>query len=213
VNLARHLWADHADIAAAALGHPFVRGLADGSLPRPLFGGYVAQDAFFLDAYARAYAFALARSPDTPTVLAFAGLIAGVRDELAMHTAYARRWDVEPTTVAPTEATLAYTEFLLSTAATGTVGMVCAAMTPCMRLYAYLGQALAREGAAADGPYGEWIATYASPGFAGLADQLEELLDQHAADIPAVREAYGRAMRLELGFFDAACAPQAPGSR
>ncbi len=62
---------------------PSVRaGIADGSLPQPLFRAYVAQDALFLDCYARAYALALARSPDTATVLAFAGLIAGVRDEL-----------------------------------------------------------------------------------------------------------------------------------
>ena len=48
-----------------ALAHPFVRGLADGSLPRQVFSGYVAQDAFFLEAFARAYALALAASPDT----------------------------------------------------------------------------------------------------------------------------------------------------
>jgi thiaminase (transcriptional activator TenA) len=150
VSLAQRLWVDNADLAGRALAHSFVRGVADGSLPREVFSGYVAQDAFFLEAFARAYALALAASPDTETVLAFAGLIAGVRDELSMHAAYAARWGVDPSTTSPAEATLAYTEFLLATAATGTVGLVCAAMTPCMRLYAHLGQSLAVEGVAAD---------------------------------------------------------------
>ena len=125
-------WADSSPQAGIALAHPFIRGIADGSLPRPVFAGYVAQDAVFLEAFARAYALALAASPDTGTVLAFAGLISGVRDELSMHAAHAARWGVNPSTTAPNEATLSYTEFLLATAATGTVALVCAAMTPCI---------------------------------------------------------------------------------
>ena len=146
-------------------------------------------------------------------MLAFAGLIAGVRDELSMHAAYAARWGVDPSTTSPTEATLAYTEFLLATAATGTVGRVCAAMTPCMRLYAYLGQSLAVEGVAADSAYGSWVTAYADPAFDVLADQLEALLDAHANDTRAVRTAYGRAMRLEVAFFDAAYSPTPRRSR
>src|SRR5437870_975053 len=42
----------------------FARGVADGSLPADCFKAYVAQDAFILEAFARAYALALARSPD-----------------------------------------------------------------------------------------------------------------------------------------------------
>jgi thiaminase len=90
VSLARRLWVDNAELAERALAHPFVRGIADGSLPREVFSGYIAQDAYFLEAFARAYALALAASPDTETVLAFAGLIAGVRDELSMHAGMAR---------------------------------------------------------------------------------------------------------------------------
>jgi thiaminase (transcriptional activator TenA) len=77
-------------------------------------------------------------------------------------------------------------------------------MTPCMRLYAHLGQSLAVEGVAADSSYGSWVTAYADPAFGILADQLEALLDAHATDTPAVRAAYSRAMRLELAFFDAA---------
>lgn len=205
MSLARRLWADSADLAAAALEHPFVQGLAEGSLPQERFAGYVAQDAFFLQSFARAYAMAVVRSPDRAGLEAFADLLAGVREELALHDGYAARWGVDLTVVEPAPATSAYTDFLLATAATGGLGEICAAMTPCMRLYAYLGESLAGRSA---GAYAEWVTTYADPGFEELAATLERLLDRYADDTPDVARAYRRAMELELGFFAAAWAPR-----
>ncbi|MGY1773845.1 TenA family protein [Blastococcus sp. SYSU D00813] len=201
MSFARRLWADSADLAAAALDHPFVRGLADGTLPRERFAGYVAQDAFFLQAFARGYAMAVVRSPDRAGLDAFADLLAGVREELRLHDGYAAGWGIDLATVEPAPATSAYTDFLLATAATGGLGETCAAMTPCMRLYAHLGQSLAGS---PPGPYAEWVTTYADPGFEALAATLEELLDRYAAGAPAVARAYGRAMELEVAFFEAA---------
>lgn len=203
MTLSTRLWADNAGLAAEALAHPFVRRLGDGSLARDVFADYVAQDAFFLESFARAYALALTRSTDTPTLLALAELLGGVREELAVHASYAARWGIDMAGVVPTSATLAYTEFLLATAATGGLAMVFAAMTPCMRLYAWLGASL---DASAAGPYAEWVQTYADPGFEALAARLERLLDQQDDDSPAVHATYRRAMRLELDFFDAALA-------
>jgi thiaminase/transcriptional activator TenA len=105
--------------------------------------------------------------------------------------------------VEPGEATLAYTDFLLATPSLSGVGETCAAMTPCMRLYAFLGQSLAEEGYNEGNPYSGWIRTYADPEFEALAAKLEELLDRYAADTPAVRSAYRRAMALEIAFFEA----------
>jgi thiaminase (transcriptional activator TenA) len=201
VSLAADLWSGSADLAAASLASPFVTGIADGTLPRERFAGYVAQDAFFLEAFARAYALGVAHSRDRATLDAFAELLAGVREELRLHDGYAARWGIDLAAVEPAAATLAYTDFLLATAALGDAGEVAAAMTPCMRLYAHLGRALAPRAA---GPYREWVDTYADPGFEELARTLEALLDRLAADTPGVRRAYRRAMELELAFFDAA---------
>ncbi|MGI8626111.1 MAG: TenA family protein [Geodermatophilaceae bacterium] len=202
VSLARRLWEDNADLAAAALAHPFVRGLADGTLPRAVFAGYVAQDSFFLESFARAYALALAHSPDRASLDDFADLLTGVGEELRLHASYAQRWDIDLPTVTPTAATLAYTDFLLATASLCGVGLTCAAMTPCMRLYAYLGQSLGAD--SSDHDYAEWATTYGDPAFEELAARLERLLDAHAADSEPVRNTYRRAMQLEVGFFDAA---------
>jgi thiaminase/transcriptional activator TenA len=204
VSLAAALWRANADLAAAAAAHPFVRRLGDGTLAREQFQRYVAQDAYFLESFARAYALGLARCPDREGIWAFFELLAGVQDELRLHAGYAARWGVVPAATAPSEATLNYTDFLLATAATAGVGELCAAMAPCMRLYAHLGQALAPSGDRDDNPYAEWVRTYADPAFEALALRLEGLLDRYALDGPTVRAAYRRAMALELAFFEAA---------
>jgi thiaminase (transcriptional activator TenA) len=205
--MAATLWAANADLSSRALDHAFVRGVADGTLPRAIFQGYVVQDAFFLEAFARAYALALARCPDRPGVRDFFDLLAGALDELRLHALYAARRGIETDAASPAPATLAYTDFLLSTAALSNVGEICAAMTPCMRLYAFLGTTLAAGGSATDGnPYAEWTRTYAAPEFEALAARLEGLLDRYASDCAATAAVYRRAMTLEVAFFDAAMA-------
>jgi thiaminase/transcriptional activator TenA len=54
------LWQQNADITKRCLEHTFVRGLADGTLDCDVFRQYVAQDAFFLRAFLKAYALAAA---------------------------------------------------------------------------------------------------------------------------------------------------------
>jgi thiaminase/transcriptional activator TenA len=201
MSLAARLWADNADVVAEVLAHPFVRGIGDGSLDRDLFAGYIAQDAFFLESFARAYGLAIARSGDTDTLLALAELLNGVREELRLHASYAASWGIDMVGVEPRPATLAYTEFLLATAATADLAVVCAAMTPCMRLYAHIGTSL---DAGTAGQYADWVRTYADPGFEQVAALLEKLLDRLGDDGAAVRTAYRRAMRLELEFFESA---------
>ena len=203
MSLAKTLWEENADLARKTLGHWFVRGLGDGSLPLESFREYVAQDAFFLEAFGRAYALALAHSPDRGGLHDFAELLAGALEELGLHGKYAERWGVDLGDVVPGEATLAYTDFLLTTASLRSVGETCAAMSPCMRLYAFLGQSLVAEGFDKDNAYAEWIETYSAPDFEALAATLEGLLDRYAEDGPAVRTAYRRAMNLELAFFEA----------
>jgi thiaminase (transcriptional activator TenA) len=213
-GLATALWTANAALARACLHDPFVRGIADGGLPIESFRAYVAQDAYFLEAFARAYALMLARSPDRHGLEHFYALIGGVLDELRLHTAYATRWQVDLSRAVPAAATRAYTDFLLATASLQSVGETCAAMTPCMRLYAYLGQQLSAGAAQSVSatPYQEWIDTYAAPEFEALAATLESLLERYASDAESVRGAYRRAMQLELAFFQAHVPPSGTSS-
>lgn len=202
MSLAKKLWAENEDLIQVALGHPFVQGLRTGTLPREIFQRYIAQDAFFLDAFARSYALALAHSPDQQGIHDFFELLAGVLEELRLHTGYAEKWGVSLSNITPDSATLDYTNYLLGTAFLRGTGETCAAMTPCMRLYAFLGQSLAAEAENSDHQYMEWIRTYSSPEFEALATRLESLLDHYALDSDAVHIAYRRALTLEVAFFE-----------
>ncbi|MDI1283234.1 MAG: TenA family protein [Reyranella sp.] len=201
MSLAAALWDANRKEAERILAHGFVRGLGDGSLPVESFKAYVAQDAYFLEAFGRAYAFCLANSTTREDLQDFAELIAGVLDELKLHANYAARWQVDLGVVTPLAATRAYVDFLLKTARRSDLGETIAAMTPCMRLYAFLGRSLSVAKVAPR--YADWVTTYGDPGFEALAIRLEALLDKHATDGAAVRGNYARAMDLEYGFFDA----------
>lgn len=199
---AAELWKDNADLAEACLRHPFVQGIARGHLARDRFVFYVEQDAFFLESFARAYALAFAKAPDRDTMTAFRALLDGVFDELYLHHGYAQRWGarLDPE---PAPATLAYTDFLLRVAWSEPVGRILAAMTPCMRLYAYLGQQLAPD-TADDSPYREWVETYSHADFDALAERMESMLDARGDGSDDICRHYRTAMRLEYDFFDQA---------
>ncbi len=201
--LSSKLWQDYLDLANESLAHPFVQGIADGTLPKANFAYYVGQDAFFLEAFARAYSIAAAKSPTWESFNVFHDLAAGVLSELKLHQSYAQTWNVDLAQVSPDKSTRQYTDFLLATAWNQPIGITAVAMSPCMRLYAYLGQQLAKNGIPEHG-YKDWISTYSSDSFEPLAAQLEAIVDEYASDSELTRSTYRYAMVCERDFFQAA---------
>ncbi|MES1021415.1 TenA family protein [Gloeocapsa sp. BRSZ] len=197
------LWQASQDLAQACLEHPFVQGIGNGTLARHKFAFYVGQDAFFLEAFARAYSIAAAKAPDWEGFGIFHNLANGVLAELRLHESYATAWGVDLHHVEPQPATRRYTDFLLATAWGSDVGLIAAAMSPCMRLYAFLGQQLAQNGIA-EHAYSEWIRTYSGSEFDQLADQLESLCDRYTIISPLAHSTYRYAMLCERDFFQAA---------
>jgi thiaminase/transcriptional activator TenA len=196
------LWQANTDLAQACLEEPFVQGLADGNLKPEVFRRYVAQDAFFLKAFLQAYALSAARCEILEHIRHFHRFMGGVLEELQLHSRYAASLGIDLAQVQPLPATRAYTDFLLRTAWSAGVDETIAAMTPCMRLYAWLGKTLMTK-LYHDHPYGDWINTYSSPDFETLAVEIEGLLDALAQDRTAIREVYRYAMYCERNFFNA----------
>ncbi|NDJ22126.1 TenA family protein [Nostoc sp. B(2019)] len=205
MSLSSELWTANQDLAEACLEHPFVQGIGDGTLEQSKFAYYVGQDAFFLEAFARAYSIAAAKAPDWIGFTTFHNLAGGVLEELRLHESYASQWGVNLHSVEPGAATRRYTDFLLATAWGGDVGLTAAAMSPCMRLYAFLGEELASSGIP-NHQYADWIRTYGSADFQPLAQQLESLVDNYATAKALVHSTYRYAMFCERDFFQAAWA-------
>src|SRR5260370_4982107 len=139
------LWRSNLHLAHSCLAHPFVQALGEGTLKADLFRAFIAQDAFFLGAFRKAYALALARCDETESITSLYELPGGVLEELKLHRAYATARGIDLAIVVPHPACRAYTDLLLRTAWHNSLGETLAAMTPCMRLYAYLARELASK--------------------------------------------------------------------
>eukprot|EP00850_Spirogloea_muscicola_P003998 SM000016S01986 [mRNA] locus=s16:1007497:1013773:- [translate_table: standard] len=214
--------------AMAALHHPFVVALLAQTLPRSAFRRYASQDVHFLRAFARAMELAESSAPDEAAGAVLRECRAGILKELDGQLACATEDGGEEAARAPSAAAMAYMSFLLSVAEEGRKPgsmasvptdrslrclHIVTAMTPCMRLYAFLGQELQRAASFLVAPidghsYASWIATYASAEFQADTLRLEGLLDRLAkglptSDIEVLEYLYRRAMQLELDFFSA----------
>jgi thiaminase/transcriptional activator TenA len=204
MTISTDLWQSNQDLATACLEHPFVQGIANGTLDRAKFAYYLGQDAFFLESFARAYSIAAAKAIDWQGFNTFHALAGGVLEELHLHQSYAQRWGVDLHNVEPAAATRRYTDFLLAAAWGSELSLITAAMTPCMRLYAFLGQQLAKDGIP-EHQYADWIRSYSCWEFEELAQKLERLTEQYTNSItPSVESNYRYAMLCERDFFEAA---------
>ena len=210
MTISKDLWQSNQDLALACLEHPFVQGIATGTLDRTKFAYYVGQDAFFLEAFARAYSIAAAKATDWEGFNTFYTLAGGVLEELKLHESYATKWEVDLRNVEPGAATRRYTDFLLATAWGSEISLITVAMAPCMRLYAFLGQQLAKNGIP-NHQYGDWIGTYSDREFEELAQKLERLSDQYTKNSAFVESTYRYAMLCERDFFEAAWKTESSG--
>lgn len=151
---------------AAVETMPFIRALADGSLPAEAFSFYLAQDAAYLIEFARALSSASLLAPDPAAQRFFAG---SAHTALEVESSLHRDWlAVHPARISDeaSPVTVAYTDHLLAASARGSYPVLVAAVLPCYWLYAHIGSVLLRQaGDLTDHPFGRWISTYADPGF------------------------------------------------
>jgi thiaminase/transcriptional activator TenA len=225
------LWTSTEHVYEAILAHPFLTGLADGSLPRAAFAHFVVQDAHYLRDYARALAVCAAKAPTEDDLRALANDAAeAVAAEQAMHAdlldALGGPPPDDPTandpaadrpaaggtppsgvaTVAPT--TRAYTSYLLATVYGGSFLAGLAAVLPCYWIYARVGARLL-AGSSPDPVYARWIAAYGDPAFQAVADRVVALTDRVGAsasepELARAAEHFGVTARYEWMFWDAA---------
>jgi thiaminase (transcriptional activator TenA) len=205
------LWSDVEDIYAAILAHPFLAGLADGTLPRASFRHYIVQDAHYLRGYAKALAVCAAKAPDEDGTVLFAehaaGAIAAERD---LHAALMSEMGSSPEeaaleAVAPT--TQAYVSYLLAAAYGGSFAEAVGAVLPCYWIYARVGdELLARS--SPDPLYARWIAMYGSAEFQAVVDSVLDLTDRIGAGLSdgertLLRRHFRTTSRYEWMFWDA----------
>jgi len=207
--------------------HPFVQGLADGSLPEACFRHYLAQDYVFLMHFARAYALAAYKSEDlTEMRQAAATLHELANGEMALHISYCAGWGLSEADLAvlPEDpANMAYTRFVLERGLSGDLLDLLVALAPCVVGYAEIARRLTADPAtnlSDDNLYKQWIEAYAGDDYQELARNAVVQLDRVAAKRigaapqesgrwPSLAKTFDRATRLEIGFWEMGLAPAA----
>lgn len=118
----------------AYVRHPFVRALADGSLPEECFRHYLIQDYLFLGHLARAYGLASFKAENLDDLRAAAdALNAIINKEMHLHLDYCGGWGLtaaDAATAAEAPATIAYTRFVLDRGVAGDLLDLWVALTP-----------------------------------------------------------------------------------
>ena len=202
-----------ADVWQAQHEHPFVRGIADGTLDAERFRSYVRQDYLFLIDYGRLLALACARAPRLQWMARFAELARStLQTEMQLHRDYAAQWGISDAQLEqeqPQAATSAYADFLLRTAALGDFSELIAALLPCMWGYSELGQRLADKPDPAEERYAGWIEMYSGQEFAQLASWCREVCDEAAdgageAGRKRMQDAFLSSSSHELEFWEQA---------
>jgi thiaminase (transcriptional activator TenA) len=190
-SFAAELWRGITGIYAAILEHPFVTGLADGSLPRESFEFYVIQDALYLRKYAQALAAVASRAPIPAETEMFARHAAGiVAVEMGLHESLLADLDIDPGTAAAAQeapTTLAYTSYLLATTG-GAYGEGVGAVLPCYWIYWEVGKHLLEMGSP-DPRYQRWIDTYAGEEFGDEVRDVIAVTDKLGGEISAAERA------------------------
>jgi thiaminase II len=202
-------WEAIADWRAAVETMPFIRALADGSLPTDAFAFYLAQDAAYLRDFSRVLSMASAMAPRQPAQRFFASSAhVALEVELGLHREWLSAHAAEVVDARPSPVTSAYTNHLLAACAGGTYPVVVAAVLPCYWLYAHIGDVVLRAAGDLDAhPYGRWIATYGDTAFQESARTACELTDDAADRADAstrqlMLDAFTMSSMHEYLFFD-----------
>jgi len=211
-RFSEELWASGAASYAQILRHPFLAGLADGTLERDAFSYFVIQDSHYLRAYSRALSLVSAKSPDQDAVRMFALHASNAIDvERELHAGLLTELGITADQLAAAGAgptTTAYTSYLTAVCATGSYAEAVAAVLPCYWIYRDVGRALLAQ-SSPDPLYAAWITTYGSAEFDAVVDSVLAAADALGEQVgPGERRRchyhFAMTTRYEWMFWDAA---------
>ncbi|MDE7421110.1 MAG: TenA family protein [Muribaculaceae bacterium] len=184
---------------------PFVKELAEGTLPKEKFLFYIAQDSIYIENYSRILAHIASRLPlheQSMDFLKFA--TEGFAVEKVLHESYLGN---NPVKEKPTPTTLLYNSFE-SAKCLGPVEVETASILPCFWVYKEVGEEILKK-CQKDNPYIHWIETYGDETFAKSNLRAIEICDELASNASddvrnKMTEAFVMATKMEWMFWESA---------
>lgn len=202
-------------IFEAIFDHPFVRGIAEGSLEGEQLAHYVRQDFEYLTVFCQVYGLAISKCTEREDIEFFNEQIRFVLDSenhphqnFAAVSGYSMQELARTGPLSPTARN--YTRHMLHAAYSGTLAEMLCALYPCPLTYWEIGRRLNEEvQPGAFHPFGEWIGFYADPLVGGICREFARRIDRLALDAGGAERArmedhYLTSCRMEHMFWSMA---------
>ena len=163
--------------------HPFVQGLADGTLPKEKFKFFMIQDHLYLMQYAKVFAMGVLKSRREEDMRLFASLISATLDvENAIHKSYLKKLGLSNEELAaakPSIVTDSYTNYMIAVAQKEGMAEIMAAVLACSWTYKLIGDYLENYPGAKDQEfYGDWVRQYMSESYRSVNDLMIDMFDR-----------------------------------
>jgi len=211
MKLSEILRNEAAPIWDSYLVHPFITGIADGTLPIEKFRYYLIQDYLYLFDYSRVFALGVVKAPGADMMRFFADFMySTLNGEMDIHKSYMARLGItqeeaDGTKMALTN--LSYTHYMLAVGQNEGIAELLISILSCAWSYEHIGKHLAAvPGALENEFYGEWIAGYSSDEYAAGNRRLIAMTDAlgEGADTERLKEIFVNCSRYEAMFWDMA---------
>lgn len=202
-------WKESEKIYNEIISHPFIKELAEGTLPRDKYLGYLRQDRLYLREYAKVLAHIASRiekADYSESFLRFA--LDSIVVEREMHSFFLGK-EKEREGNEMTSACALYTSTLKSQTYSP-VEVEAAAILPCFLVYLKVGLHILSIVKDLDSnPYKEWIKTYADTAFEQSTRRAMEICDALAGKASEeirgkMTQIFKECTRLEWLFWDSA---------
>jgi thiaminase/transcriptional activator TenA len=197
--LSQYLWRRNSQLVEKIRSHPFVKEIESGTLDKTKYDNYIYQDNLYLNYYARAFLVIAAKTKNNTE---YNILMQNAGSSLEEHDQKNKTWDETKMN----SVNLKYTNFFTAAAWQQDQLSALVSLTPCGRLYAYLGRELAKN-VKKDNPFYDWIVIYNSTEFHNDVSNMEGLVDNwglSVRDSSKLEFMYATAMHYEFEFFDVA---------
>ena len=163
--------------------HPFVQGLANGTLPKENFKFFMTQDHLYLMQYSKVFAMGVLKSKKEADMRLFASLISATLDvENAIHKSYLAKLGMtneELAAAKPSIVTDSYTNYMIAVAQKEGIAELMAAVLACSWTYKLIGDYMEQyPGAAEQEFYGPWVRQYMGEVYRSSNDLMIDMFDR-----------------------------------
>lgn len=195
--------------------HPFVKGIADGTLDKSKFKFYIIQDYLYLIDYAKIFSIGSAKAQDLGTMQFFSGYANQIFGcETDIHKGYIKRFEISQDEIDGAKMSLnnqSYVSYMLRIAYEGGAAEALAAVMSCGISYEVIARKIVSDNSESvnDPFYGEWIQGYSSDAFHDGNERMKKIIEGLVKDfseeeINRLIDVFITCSRYELEFWNMA---------